>query len=70
MNGVLKLPEQECVGEWCLTLSNLWRPSRECIGRHDNLKVIPLNLEFFSYLGQIEQMAIKSGVRLRKLLSS
>jgi len=66
----MNLPKQGCVGEWCPTFSNLRRPSRECIGRYDNLKVIPLNPESFSYLGQIEQMAIRGGVRLRQLLSS
>jgi hypothetical protein len=66
----MNLPEQECVGEWCPVFLNLWRPSRECIGRYDNIKVISLNPELFSRLSEIGRIAIKSGVRLRQFLSS
>ncbi len=65
----MNLPKQECVGEWCPTFLNLRRPSRECIGRHNGIKVIPLNPESFSRLSEIGQTARESGARLRRLLS-
>lgn len=66
----MDLPKEECAGEWCPVLSNLRRPSKECVGRYDNLKVIPLNAELFFHLSEIGRAATASGVYLRWLLSS
>lgn len=66
----MNLPEQECVGEWCPILSNLWRPSNEYVGQDNPVKVIPLGPEVFPRLMQIDEMAKTSGERLRKFFSS
>ena len=65
----MNLPEQECCGQWCPVFSNLRRPSKDCIGRYDMIKVVPVDAEF-PHLGEIEQMAIIGGMRLKQLLAS
>lgn len=66
----MNLPKQECVGEFCSVLSNLRRPSNECVGKYGPVKIIPLSPEVFPYLTQVGELAEQSGVRLRQLISS
>lgn len=66
----MNLPQQECVGEWCPVLSNLRRPSMECVGLYHNIKVISLNSELFPRLSEIGRVATASGARLRRFLCS
>lgn len=66
----MELSKQECVGEWCPAFSNLQRPSNECVGKYDPVKVIPLSPEVFPYLTQVGKSAEQSGLRLRRLVSS
>ena len=66
----MNLPKQECCGQWCPVFSNLRRPSEDCIGRYNMVKVVPVDAELFPHLGKIEQMAIMSGMHLKQLLAS
>lgn len=69
MNNILNLPEQDCVGEWCRVFSHLRRPSSECVGRFEPIKVIPLSPEVFPHLIEVSETAEAGGVMVRELLS-
>ena len=64
MKSLLKLPEQECVGEWCPVFPNLRRQSRECVGRFEPVKTVPVSPEVFPHLMRISKEAEAGGVMI------
>lgn len=67
----MNMSKQKCWGPWCPVVSNLRRPSDECVGKFKPIMFgTPLGPESFPYFVKIGEVAEMSAVRLRGLLLS